>query len=120
MLHICPPDGAFMLMQRYLRNEQVGGLFLVDDSSSGDESEDGQQQSSPPEKIIDFCDLLPGRIYSHEPAALRSVQQELTHLQQSREDEMALALLHHLQKVEPDEVRNKIPCACIHIFVLLF
>jgi hypothetical protein len=94
-----------MLAQTYVRGRQLGGLYLVDEASSADESTAQHSSTGQEEEIVNFHKLIPGRIYSHGPSSLRSVQQQLGHLVQAQEDEMGRALLSYYQQHEPNQVR---------------
>lgn len=80
----------------------------MDEANSADESTAQPSNCDQEEEIVNFHKLIPGRIYSHGPSSLRSVQQQLGHLVQAQEDEMGRALLSHHRQHEPIEVRCSI------------
>ncbi|KAJ9520844.1 hypothetical protein QJQ45_014043 [Haematococcus lacustris] len=83
----------------YLKNEQCGGLILVD------------EEAIEPLVIDRFAQLVPGAIYTTSllcyNEALYSVVGEARHLQHSREDEFGKALTLYAQRAEPDQVRGQ-------------
>ena len=86
----------FLLIRvhEYLRCNQCGGLILVDEQETK-------------QVVNSFAQLVPGAIYTHSLSskeAFARVLGEIRHLQQSREDEFARALIDYAQHAEPDQV----------------
>ncbi|KAJ9530045.1 hypothetical protein QJQ45_023326, partial [Haematococcus lacustris] len=80
---------------KYLRNEQCGGLILVN------------EEEIEPLAVDRFAQLVSGATYTtslpYYKEALSSVLGEARHLQQSREDEFGKALTLYAQRAEPDQ-----------------
>ncbi|KAJ9511627.1 hypothetical protein QJQ45_007370 [Haematococcus lacustris] len=83
------------MKDKYLRNEQCGGLILVN------------EEEIEPLVVDRFAQLEPGATYTtslpYYKEALSSVLGEARHLQQSREDEFGKALTLYAQRAEPDQ-----------------